>query len=160
MDKWIRFACYMCQTRDSEGSYSAVLTVPSPFMQVNKLYTVGHPFTNCAYKNDTVSVCRKKVPALQSFSMLFKVPGGGHMGPTFPRRGSSKTKLRKRRYPTKWRAANDSAHQPRVREDNVATKTCPAQSSKKKRKSKRLSPLHPTNSTSISGPHGMQSQTG
>ena len=48
MDKWIRFACYMCQTRDSEGSYSAVLTVPSPFMQVNKLYTVGHPFTNCA----------------------------------------------------------------------------------------------------------------
>lgn len=177
MDKWIRFACYMCQTRDSEGSYSAVLTVPSPFMQVNKLYTVGHPFTNCAlgtlgtvsrrrcgavklYKNDKVSVCRKKVPALQSFSMLFKVPGGGHMGPTFPRRGSSKTKLRKRRYPTKWRAANDSAHQPRVREDNVATKTCPAQSSKKKRKSKRLSPLHPTNSTSISGPHGMQSQTG
>lgn len=153
--KWIHFACYMCQTRDSEVSYSAVLTVPSPFMQVNKLYTVGHPFTNCALGTlGTVSFANSpgedvelsnyiRMPRFQfaerrsqrcRASMLFKVPGGGHMGRTFPGRGSSKAKLRKRRYPTKWRAANDSVHQPRVREDNVATKTCPAQSSQKKTK--------------------------
>ena len=80
-------------------SYSAVLTV-----------VYRKPFTNCALGTlGTVSSANSPGAdvTLQSFSMLCKVPGAGRMGRKFPCRGSSKTKLRKRRCPTKWMAARD-----------------------------------------------------